>query len=374
MPVIFLGWWTFKENRIVSGDSLGLADVFTWAFPIALLLLWLGGLTAASLLRGKTGPAVFGLAANIILVLAFLLTGLAADRLLAGEPPAARVSMGAGFWLSIVACYIAIFAAREKLKDSAWLYHTVSWSGLAVCIGLVAAGWLNNISILEEFMGREDRFIQEFFHHIYLVGVSVAIGTVLGMLLGFWATRSRRAEKPVFWFASITQTIPSLALFGLLIAPLSALSFAYPWLRELGVRGVGDTPAIIALVIYSLLPIVRNTYVGLKNVDEGVIDSGRGMGMSGFQIFRRIEAPLAAPLVLEGVRTAAVQSVGLAAVAALIGAGGLGWFIFQGLGQAAPDLILLGVIPIIFLALIIDTLMRTAVMVATPRGLAGAVR
>ncbi|GAI98181.1 unnamed protein product, partial [marine sediment metagenome] len=169
----------------------------------------------------------------------------------------------------------------------------------------------------------------------------------------------------------ITQTIPSLALFGLLIAPLSALSFAFPTLREIGIRGVGDTPAIIALIIYSLLPIVRNTYVGLRQLDIAVIDAGIGMGMSRTQVFRKIEVPLAAPLVLEGVRTASVQSVGLAAVAALIGAGGLGWFIFQGLGQAAADLILLGAIPIIFLALIVDTIIRTIIRLATPKGLAG---
>ncbi|MFC1917670.1 ABC transporter permease [Chloroflexota bacterium] len=157
----------------------------------------------------------------------------------------------------------------------------------------------------------------------------------------------------------------------MLIAPLSALSFAFPALRELGIRGVGDAPAIIALTIYSLLPIVRNTYVGLRQLDIAVIDAGTGMGMSRAQVFRKIEVPLAAPLVLEGVRTASVQSVGLAAVAALIGAGGLGWFIFQGLGQAAADLILLGAIPIIVLAVIIDTVMRTIVKLATPAGLAG---
>ena len=190
-------------------------------------------------------------------------------------------------------------------------------------------------------------------------------------MLDIWATRSTHAEKPIFFIANITQTIPSLALFGLLIAPLSALSFAFPTLREIGIRGVGDTPAIIALTIYSLLPIVRNTYVGLRQLDIAVIDAGIGMGMSRAQVFRKIEVPLAAPLVLEGVRTASVQSVGLAAVAALIGAGGLGWFIFQGLGQAATDLILLGAIPIIILALIVDNVMRTIVRLATPKGLAG---
>jgi osmoprotectant transport system permease protein len=178
-------------------------------------------------------------------------------------------------------------------------------------------------------------------------------------------------ERPVFFLANITQTIPSLALFGLLIAPLSALSFAFPFLREIGIRGIGTTPALIALVIYSLLPIMRNTYVGLRQVDRSVIDAAIGMGMSRVKVFRRVEMPLAAPLVAEGVRIASVQSVGLATVAALIGAGGLGLFVFQGLGQAAPDLIILGTIPIIALALVVDALMRFVVRLVTPMGMAG---
>jgi osmoprotectant transport system permease protein len=197
----------------------------------------------------------------------------------------------------------------------------------------------------------------------------VAAGTAIGIPLGIWAVRSKRVEKPILSFANITQTIPSLALFGILIAPLSALSFAYPALRELGIRGVGATPAFIALIIYSLLPIVRNTYVGLRQVDPATIDAGLGMGMTRPRIFRKLELPLAAPLILEGVRTAAVQAVGLATVAALIGAGGLGWFIFQGLGQAADDLIILGALPIIGLALIVDAVMRNVVRQATPKGL-----
>jgi osmoprotectant transport system permease protein len=223
--------------------------------------------------------------------------------------------------------------------------------------------------VMQEFLVRAGRFQQELVQHIVLSGGSVAAATVIGIPLGIWAVKNVHAEKPIFYVANITQTIPSLALFGLLIAPLSVLSFTFPILRQLGIRGVGVTPAIIALVIYSLLPIIRNTYVGLRQLDPAVIDAGRGMGMNRRELFRRVEMPLAAPLVLEGVRTATVQAIGLTTVAALIGAGGLGWFVFQGLGQAAADLIVLGAIPIIVLAVAVDALMRLAVKVATPKGL-----
>jgi len=132
---------------------------------------------------------------------------------------------------------------------------------------------------------------------------------------------------------------------------------------------VGATPALIALVLYSLLPIVHNTYAGLRQVSPAALDAGLGMGMNRRQLSWKVEYPLALPLIGEGVRTATVQSIGNTAVAALIGAGGLGHFIFQGLGQAAPDLILLGALPVIALALTADLLMRGLIRILTPRGL-----
>jgi osmoprotectant transport system permease protein len=362
------GWLTLKPSRIATGTSLSLWDSFTLPGAFSIIFLWLVCFSFSFRLKNERLALLTGICANLIAIASFLMAGLSAERLLAGEEATARVSLGAGIWLTLIATYIVIFAARQKLRQSPLWKNLVSWSGLAVIIFLFASGWLNELSIVREFLDREARFMQELVHHVMLVGVSVSIGGVLGIMLGIWATRSGAAEKPVFFFSNITQTIPSLALFGLLIAPLSILSFTFPTLRELGIRGVGDTPAIIALIIYSLLPVVRNTYVGLKQVPPAVIDAGRGMGMSRGQIFRRVEMPLAAPIVLEGVRTATVQSVGLAAVAALIGAGGLGWFIFQGLGQAASDLILLGALPIIILAIIADIIMRTIVRLATPKG------
>ena len=366
-----LGWLTLKPNRLAAGTPLNVWESAGWDGAAIILGLWLMCLVVSLTGKGRWSAAALGIAANAVLIITFILAGLAASRLLAEEGAIARISLGAGVWITVLAVYILIFASRQKLGDSRILYNLISWSGLAVVVALLFSGWLDNLSIMREFMGREGRFQQELLKHVFLFGSSVAVGSLLGISLGIWATRSKVAERPVFFIVNIAQTIPSLALFGLLIAPLSALSFAFPVLRELGVRGVGTTPALIALIIYSLLPIVRNTYVGLRQLDPGVIDAGLGMGMSRTQVFRRVEVPLAAPLVLEGVRTASVQSVGLAAVAALIGAGGLGWFVFQGLGQRASDLIILGAIPIIVLALVVDAVMRTVVRLATPKGLPG---
>ena len=365
------GWLTLKPNRIVSGTSMNLWDVGGWNYVSVILGLWLVCLVISLAGGGKRQAAILGTAANSILIITFVLAGLFAGRLLEGEAAFARVSLGAGVWITAAAAYILIYAARQGLDSSRAWRGLISWVGPAVIAALLISGWFNHLSIIQEFMGREERFTQELLRHILLFGGSVAVGILIGIPLGVWAARSKRAERPIFYIANITQTIPSLALFGLLIAPLSALSFAFPVLREFGIRGVGAAPAVIALVIYSLLPIIRNTYVGLRQLDPAVIDAGLGMGMSRRHLFRKIEVPLAAPLILEGVRMAAVQSVGLATVAALIGAGGLGWFVFQGIGQAADDLILLGAIPIIILALVVDAVMRNIIRLATPRGIVG---
>jgi len=369
LSAVLLSWLILKPNRLAVGASLNLWESLGGGAAVAIVVLWLVCLVL-SLAEGKRSHGIaVGVSANLILILTFILVGLASNRLLQGEAAIARVSLGTGFWVTLSGAYTVIFAARRHLDDRRTWRNLVSWSGLSVFAILLSVGWLNKVSIMEEFSGYQQRFVQELLQHIRLFGISGAIGTIIGIPLGIWATRNKYAERPVFFTTTIVQTIPSLALFGLLIAPLSALSFTFPVLRDIGIRGVGVAPAIIALAIYSLLPIVRNTYVGIRQVDPAAIDAGLGMGMSRWQVFRRVEVPLAAPLVLEGVRTAFVQAVGLTTVAALIGAGGLGWFVFRGIGQAAPDLIILGAIPVIILALLVDAIMRTAVRLSTPKGL-----
>lgn len=366
-----LSWFELRPNRIASGEHLNLWEGAGWEFSTVILSLWLICLILSLNKKGTQQALVLGVAANLILVSGFVIAGLSAGNLLRDAESLARVSLGAGFWLNFLAAYILIFAARQSLDISRVWRHAITWTGLAAIVLILALGLLNDLSIIQEFRNQDERFIRELLQHVLLFAGSVAIGTMLGIPLGIWAARSSRAEKPIFFIANVTQTIPSLALFGLLIAPLSALSSAFPVLREFGIRGIGTTPAIIALVIYSLLPIVLNTYVALRRLDAAVIDAGLGMGMSRPQVFRRIEVPLAAPIILEGVRTASVQAVGNTAVAALIGAGGLGHFIFDGLNKTVPDLVMAGAIPIILLALVVDAVMRILHRIATPRGVTG---
>lgn len=177
--------------------------------------------------------------------------------------------------------------------------------------------------------------------HLWLVGVSSLAAVIVGIPLGIMIARWPRWNKPVLAGASIIQTIPSLALFGFLLP--------VPWLGERV-----DRLAILALTLYALLPVIRNTYTGIRGVDPAVVEAGRGMGMTDRQILFRIEFPLALSVILSGVRIAVVISVGLATIAAAIGAGGLGEFIFRGLAMVNNQLILAGAVPAAILALSAD--------------------
>lgn len=177
--------------------------------------------------------------------------------------------------------------------------------------------------------------------HLWLVGISTVIAMLIGIPLGILIAHRPRLNKPVLAGANVIQTIPSLALFGFLLP--------VPWLGDRS-----DRLAIIALTLYALLPIIRNTYTGIREVDASVLEAGRGMGLTESQVLFQVELPLAMSVILSGVRVAAVISVGLATIAAAIGAGGLGEFIFRGLAMVDNRVILAGAIPAAILALLAD--------------------
>jgi osmoprotectant transport system permease protein len=180
--------------------------------------------------------------------------------------------------------------------------------------------------------------LQRTIEHVLLMGAAIAIAIVVSVPLGILITRSALWRRPVLGVANVLQTIPSLALFGLLIP----------------VVGIGSVPAMIALTLYSLLPIIRNTYTGIMGVDPAVREAGRGMGMTDWQLLTKVELPLAMAVILAGVRVAAVIAVGIATISAAIGAGGLGVFIFRGIAVVNNDLIFAGAFPAAAIALAAD--------------------
>jgi osmoprotectant transport system permease protein len=177
--------------------------------------------------------------------------------------------------------------------------------------------------------------------HLWLVGISTILAVLIGIPLGILITRRPLLNKPIIGFANVIQTIPSLALFGFLLPA--------PWIGERA-----DRLAILALTLYALLPLIRNTYTGIKGVDRAIVEAARAMGMTDRQLLWQVELPLALGVIIAGVRVATVISVGLATIAAAIGAGGLGEYIFRGLAMVNNSVILAGAIPAACLALLAD--------------------
>ena len=452
LPFFSPGWLLFKANRLVQGEAygaLGLAPLWTWVLVACWLLV---GVVA--LVKIPLRPwLVSGLAAAA-LVATLLSISQGTETLLQDVARSARVSLLGGVWLTLLAYYTCVFGALNEACGNVWTKTLMVAPSLLVAIFLVATGTLSELGLARELASQGGDFRAETLRHLALSGTSVLLASLIGLPAAVFAARRDEVASVVLPTASLLQTLPSLALFGIMLGPLArlgqgltvggaalvvvlgsvpalVLGFAlWRWgerwgarvrggvtvlilvsalvpvslltvilavvlneiivalfsldfarlnlwqgfgapLSSLGVRGIGTAPALIALTLYALLPIVRNAYTGIKEVPRAAVEAGRGMGMSTGQILRRVELPLALPLIVEGLRASAVLTIGITTVAYLIGAGGLGTFIQRGIDQVVPDLILLGAIPIILLALLVDGLLRLAGILLTPRGLRG---
>ncbi|WP_428399699.1 ABC transporter permease [Marinobacter salarius] len=347
---------TIQPNRIVPGTGHGLFSAVGWTGAGLVTGILLATIVLSTLPLRRRYELLLGLIGLSLATMPLLLDMFAALHLPEGSPYA-RSSVGAGFWSLLFLLSLMLIETLGRLEARRWLQLI-----LLVFIGgswivLLRGEGLESLSLVREFNARPDKFQQALWTHLALALGAVAISAGLAFALALKMIRSPAWQRPLLGAVSFLQTIPSLAVFGLLIAPLSALSSALPFLQDLGIRGIGWAPALLALIAYSLLPMVRNTFVAITEVPESLADAARGMGMNEHQVFYQLKLPLALPVMIEGVRITTIQAIGLTAVAALIGAGGFGGFIFQGLGQAAMDLVLLGALPTIALALLADALL-----------------
>lgn len=443
------GWLLFKENRLAEGDAYPAFGVQPGAAGL-LLAVWLA-VALVALLPGRRRAWLLALLASAALVVTMLMVGGAAREMTAGASQAARVSVLGGVWLTLLACFVVTFGALNEAPPHKWTRLLIVGIGPFVAALLVFGGALNDLGLARELASQGSDFRAELARHLALAGTSLLVAALVAVPAAVVAARRPGVARWVLPGTGLVQTLPSLALFGLLVSPLAQLGrhvtvsgasrvalvglMALLTLRaldrsrkrrsnggeplvtalrglltvlpiapgalmavvlavvlhgvmaallgggtlpgwpggdaplaELGVRGIGSAPALIALTLYALLPIVRNTYTGITGVPRAAIDAGVGMGMSAGQLLWRVQFPLALPLVIEGLRAAAVLTIGTTTVAYLIGAGGLGVFIQRGIDQVVPDLVLVGAIPIILLALVADALLRGLGRAITPRG------
>lgn len=329
----------YAPNRLLSGEGRWLWQVWPWLAGVQ----GAAGLLIALLSwrPGRLPLLVIFLLADLLLPLLLWGAGSAAVQLAQSGSPLARTSPGSGLWLALALCLLIASDAVRRLTTRAlwrWLLNAQVWLLPALLLGL---GALDGLSLLKEYFNRREVFDDALSQHVTLLLGTLLPGLLIGLPVGVWLWRYPRWQSPVFAVLNVIQTVPSVALFGLLIAPLAGLARQFPSLAQLGVSGTGITPALIALVLYALLPLVRGVTIGLQQVPREALESATAMGMSGVQRFRQVQLPLALPVLLRSLRVVSVQTVGMAVVAALIGAGGFGALVFQAAQQRA-DLVLLG--------------------------------
>ena len=347
VAAVGLAFLSHAPNRLVSGAGVSLWQAFG-AAPgglVAAVCLPAAVLLAAVFVSPTPRRALFVAVAAMLLFTALIgLAGLHASGLARSASPLARTSFGAGFWVLAGLCALAQAEALKARRWPAWA-QVLAWLAAGMPLAaMLASGHLADLSLLKEYANRQDVFNAALFRHVQIVALTLAATLLIGVPLGAAAWRNARLARPLFALLNLVQTVPSIALFALLMAPLAGL----------GASGIGLVPAVIALTLYSLLPIVRSIAAGLGQVPASAIEAATGMGFTPRQRFWRIAVPIALPALLAGLRVCTVQAIGLAVVAALIGAGGLGAIVFQGLLGSALDLVLLGVLPVVALAVLAD--------------------
>ena len=365
--VLGLGFVGFSPNRILTPKSIALwnanAPAWTAAMAAGFVLLIAGALWRPR----SVGEAVTLAGAMLLLVADFLAAGAAATGLIAAATSsAARVSLGGAFWLVLVTSALAIAESTRRLKATIWLQSAVALAVVAILAGFALRGWFDHLSLVHEWSIRREEYNLALVRHIVLVLFALALALTIGVPLGILASSRPERSGRIFSVLSLVQTVPSIALFGLLIGPLTMLSDWLPFLRvhrRARHRLHPGADRADALRTAADRPQHRG------RAEQRAAFGHRHRARHGHDAASRscsgCRSRSALPVLLAGLRIVTVQLIGLTVVAALIGAGGFGSFVFIGLGQTATDLVLLGALSAILLALAADILLRLLTLAAT---------
>ncbi|SUE44700.1 ABC transporter permease [Roseomonas gilardii] len=344
-----LGWLSVAPNRLVSPRPVPLPlTPSVWAAVAVFLLSALG----AAILARRAALLPWAEALVALAALAMLAaTGLGAAAALRDASSVARAAPAAGVWVGLLLSALAAGCCAAGRGGTPGRFLLGLGLGLVLLVG---SGTLDALSLLREAASRGAELRGALVEHVFIAAAALLLAALVAVPLSVLALRRPRLEATLMGLANGLQVVPSIALFGLLMAPLAALATAFPVLRGLGIGGIGPAPAVLAIGGYLLLPLAAGLLSGLRAVPAPVLDAATGQGLGPSQILWRVRLPLGAGIMLGGLRTAVIQAIGLATLAALIGGGGLGRLVFLGVGQLATDLILLGVLPVVALSLAAD--------------------
>ncbi len=354
LGIIFLPLGTFRPNRVVRGIPLDGEALLEGGILLALAAT---GLVTAALiyaLREREGKLFLlnGVPWMLSFVPGLLMLILSSARPVGGnfDLEVARMSLSSGYWL--------VFAGILMLQSGTPRGGVLMSLTVLISLAVLGFGLAPHLALYKEFMNIEVAFYAELRRHLTLSLASVVVALLPGILLGYICHRHQRLREWILGTVNLFQVAPTLSLLGLIMIPLTFLSRNIPLVAELGIRGVGFAPAFIVLTLYCLLPITANAFSGFDQVETAVVDSALAMGMTRRQIFMQVLFPLALPVIFSGIRTAVTQNVGNTILAGLIGGGGMGALIFLGLSQSATDLVILGTIPVVLMALILDAVFK----------------
>lgn len=338
-----------RPNRISSGVRFGTFDFMgVWAF--VMIASWVVIMALSLYGKGRSRNLIPMIGAISIASVFVAMIYFPNMNHLEGSSP--RISLLSGIYVQVLLVYLLITSIKPEEK---WSWMTRLAPVIIIAIPALAAylGYYDSYSLLKEYSIKRQQFAVSLWTHFVLSTGSVLAAAGIAIPLGYVAYKKRGWEDRVMVPLGIIETIPSLSLFGLLLVPLSALG-SLSIFKALGVSGIGWAPAFVALTLYALLPIARNTLSGFNSLDRAAVDAAKGMGMSPSEVLLKIELPLALPVLFTGIRIALVQTIGGAVLAGLVGGGGLGSFVFLGLAEASTDLVLLGVIPIVLFTIWVD--------------------
>ncbi|WP_430910614.1 ABC transporter permease [Methylobacterium sp. sgz302541] len=337
-----------SANRLAIGEPVYAGEAFGPEIDVAAALV-----LAGSLLLAGGGSRVAAACAGLLLATATMVLGFglctAAIDLDAGRPAAARVALAAGAWTALAALSGALVLAGRRAGCRR--PGMILLAGFAVAIVAAGrAGLLDGVSLMEEFRARQATLRSALIEHLLLAGGALALAVVAVLLSSPW----RRLRAGVDLLAGGVQVVPAVALLAAMTALVSALLKAFPALREAGLSALGPVPALLAVAAYLILPLWRGLAAALRAPDPAVLDAARALGLSPRETLVQVRLPIGAPALIGALRVASVQAIGLATLGALVGAGGLGRIVFDGMAQFAPDLILLGAMPVVGLSLAVE--------------------
>lgn len=343
---------SFKSSRIAFGEPVSAKECFGEYYFLLLFMVLVFFVLAFVKKDSIWLKFMTGVFASVCLALFVLGISLRYEYLPFDTSGSARMTFGIGFLAVVAALYSIMIKCSQGLRPiPAGIVNLLAWALIAV---FLVQGYLDNYSVMREYLALKAQFFDNLWQHVKISMSVLVISVIIGTPLGYLCCKHKMVDSITLVGISITETIPTLALFAVMRVPLAYLADKFPLLGELGIGSFGVAPAFAALLLYALYLIIHNSRAAFSTIGEELIENAYAMGMTSWEVFLKVQVPTAMPVLLSGVRITLVSTLVAATLASYIGGGGLGTYIVNGINALSIDMQLLGVIPIFVLTVCAD--------------------